>query len=47
MDLAAVLSSMDPASTLVLAALLLGERVSRGQGAGVAALLSAVALIAG
>lgn len=47
MDLAAVLSSMYPASTLAVAALLLRERVSRGQGAGVAALLAAVALIAG
>jgi drug/metabolite transporter (DMT)-like permease len=47
LDVAAVLSSMYPASTVALAALLLGERVSRRQGAGIAAVLGAIALIAG
>lgn len=46
LDEAAVLSSMYPASTIVLAALLLGERVTWPQGAGIAALLAAIALIA-
>jgi drug/metabolite transporter (DMT)-like permease len=47
LDVAAVLSSMYPASTVVLAAALLRERVSRPQGAGIAAMLGAIALIAG
>lgn len=47
LDVAAVTSSMYPASTVLLAAALLGERVSRSQGAGIAAVLSAIALIAG
>jgi drug/metabolite transporter (DMT)-like permease len=46
LDVASVLSSMYPASTVVLAALLLRERVSRPQGAGIAAVLAATALIA-
>lgn len=46
LDEAAVLASMYPASTVVLATLLLGERVSRPQGAGIVALLAAIALIA-
>jgi drug/metabolite transporter (DMT)-like permease len=46
LDVASVLSSMYPASTVALAALLLRERVSRPQGAGIAAVLAAIALIA-
>lgn len=46
LDVAAVLSSMYPASTVLLAAGLLRERVSRPQGAGIAAVLGAIALIA-
>ena len=47
LDVAAVTASMYPASTVLLAAALLGERVSRPQGAGIAAVLGAIALIAG
>jgi drug/metabolite transporter (DMT)-like permease len=46
LDVAAVLSSMYPATTVLLAAVLLRERVSRPQGAGLAAVLAAIALIA-
>ncbi len=46
LDVAAILSSMYPASTVLLAGLLLGERVTRGQGLGIAAVLAAIALIA-
>jgi drug/metabolite transporter (DMT)-like permease len=47
LDVAAVLSSMYPASTVALAALVLRERVSRRQGAGIVSVLVAIALIAG
>jgi drug/metabolite transporter (DMT)-like permease len=46
LDVAAVLSSMYPAATVLLAAVLLRERVSRPQGAGLVAVLAAIALIA-
>jgi drug/metabolite transporter (DMT)-like permease len=46
LDVAAVLCSMYPVSTVVLATLLLRERVSRSQGVGIAAVLGAIALIA-
>jgi drug/metabolite transporter (DMT)-like permease len=46
LDVAAILSSMYPASTVLLAGLLLGERVTRVQGLGIAAVLAAIALIA-
>jgi drug/metabolite transporter (DMT)-like permease len=45
LDVAAVLSSMYPASTIVLARALLGERVTSVQGAGIVAILVAIALI--
>jgi drug/metabolite transporter (DMT)-like permease len=46
LDVAAVLSSMYPATTVALAALVLRERVSARQRAGIAAVLGAIALIA-
>ena len=46
LDVAAVLSSMYPASTVLLAAILLGERTTRAQGVGIVAVLAAIALIA-
>src|SRR5262245_30181797 len=45
LDIAAILSSMYPASTVLFAALLLGERVTRPQLAGIGAVLAAIALI--
>ncbi len=45
LDVAAVLAAMYPAFTLLLAAGVLRERVSRKQGAGIAAMLAAIVLI--
>ena len=45
LDVAAVLSSMYPATTILLASIVYRERVSRNQGIGVLVCLSAIALI--
>jgi drug/metabolite transporter (DMT)-like permease len=46
LDVAAILAALYPASTVLLAALLLGERVLRVQVVGIVAALAAIALIA-
>ena len=46
LDIAAILSSMYPASTVLLAGILLGERATRTQMAGVVVVLASIALIA-
>jgi drug/metabolite transporter (DMT)-like permease len=45
LDVAAVLSSLYPATTVLMAWLILHERVSRWQFAGLVAVLSAIVLI--
>jgi drug/metabolite transporter (DMT)-like permease len=47
LDVAAVLSSLYPVTTVLLAAALLRERVGRWQGGGIVAVLAAIVLIAG
>src|ERR1035441_8629309 len=45
LDVAAVMSSLYPASTVILARVLLKERISKSQGAGIVGALASVALI--
>jgi drug/metabolite transporter (DMT)-like permease len=47
LDIASVLSSLYPVTTLILAAVLLRERVTRGHAAGIGVAAVAIALIAG
>jgi drug/metabolite transporter (DMT)-like permease len=47
LSVVAVLSSLYPVTTVLLARLVLGERIKRSQEAGIAAVMVGIALIAG